>query len=292
MPLPVLNEGKARYVDPVSGNDGNHGKNWANAKGTLQAAVNASASGDDIFCAPGDYDENVTIPRSKSNLTIWGVGGRGSVSVVAQGTNATAITVHGRDCSLKNIGGAGTGTGAGLRVTGRRFHCDSACKFENQDVTTGYAAIIGPGLVAAIDADTQDKGDFGRYEAEFCYADKGILLQGSDYGACGQNSFVGSRSHNCVSAHFEEAHLAGGANTLHYRDLLIDGHTFEHGSDDAGAVVATVKFLSLDDDNANLGQVQNCAFPVALNSGKSLVSTGLTWVANKHPAGLSTGQPS
>lgn len=287
------------FVDGTDGSNLNGGLYPAQAFKTITAALAAIAihvaagrrvSG--LHVAPGDYAENVVIPRSVENLVVYGQGSPGSVSVVSQGANSTAITVHGRDVRLENIGGAGTGTGAGIRVTGRRFSADSRCKFENQD-STGAAAILGPGLVADIDAATADKGDFGLWEGvEFCYAAKGVIFQGSDYGASGQHVLRGCRTHNVSDAHFEEQHLAGGANNLHFRDLLIEDHKFMPNEDGTFAT----KFASLNDDNANSGVVTGAVVPVALdvgaNPGQSLVSTALKWVGNKHPAGLSSGQPS
>lgn len=288
--------GKVWHVKPT-GNDASDGQTWQTAKATPQAAVTACQSHDNILVAGGDYGATLTVPRTKSNITIKGIGGPGAVSIAPAGVNVTAITIHGRDVRLENIGGAGTGTGAGIRVTGRRFSCDEDCKFENDD-GTGAAAVVGPGRVADIyDADdnptgTQDKGDFSLWEgAEFAYAAKGVILQGSDYGACGPATFLGCRSKGITGAHFAEAHLAGGANRLHYRDLLIHGHTFDYGSDDDGAAIVPTAFLDLNDNDENLGEVTDCKFPVAQNAAKLLVSAGLLCVGNKHPAGNSTGQP-
>ena len=48
-----------RYVSP-SGSDSNDGTSWANAKATIMAAVNASASGDEVYIAAGTYNEAIT----------------------------------------------------------------------------------------------------------------------------------------------------------------------------------------------------------------------------------------
>lgn len=181
---------------------------------------------------------------------------------------------------LENIGGAGKGTGAGLVVTGRRFSCDALCKFENAD-GTGKAVVIGPGTVAQVNAGTHGKGDFGRFEGpEFAYCAQGVLLQGSDYGASGQHEFLKCRSKGITGAHFAEGHVAGGQNRLHYRDLLIDGHRFEFGTDDDGVVINPTKFLDLNDDNENQGLVTDSVFPVAKAGAQNAVSTALKGVEN------------
>ena len=57
-----------RYVSPT-GNDDNNGQSWENAKATVMAAVNASASGDEVYVAAGTYPETIT---GKSGVNIRG----------------------------------------------------------------------------------------------------------------------------------------------------------------------------------------------------------------------------
>lgn len=283
--------GRPVYVNGTDGDDNASGRAWSRAKATLQAAIDMVEAFGTVYVAPGDYDEAVVVPGSKDQFSVVGVGPRGSVSIAPAATDATALTVHGRDVELRNIGAQGNGAGHGARITGRRVAAYQ-CKFEDSD-GTGNALLLGPGETADIDAGTQDKGDFGYFEdCEFAYADKGVVLQGSGYGSCGQHRFVRCESYNLPTAHFEEAHTAFGQITLHYRDLRILGHVFRTGSDDAGADVATTKFLSLNDDNANLGLVAGCFFPTTLTGGKNLLSTGLIFAGNYMTGGLSTGQPS
>ena len=49
-----------RYVCPT-GDNGNDGKSWANAKATIGNAVSASSSGDEVYVAAGTYNETVTV---------------------------------------------------------------------------------------------------------------------------------------------------------------------------------------------------------------------------------------
>ncbi|MCA1811440.1 MAG: hypothetical protein LC623_05455 [Halobacteriales archaeon] len=285
--LTPLKQGLNFFVDATDGSDLNSGLYPGQAVETFEQVVanieDRIAKGQRVtglHIEPGDYDENVVIPRSIERLTITGRGGPGSVSVNAVGANADAITVHGRDVRLENINGAGTGTGAGLVVTGRRFSADAWCKLENQD-GTGKALVLGPGLVADINAGLADKGDFARFEGTlFAYAAQAVVLQGSDYGASGQNEFMGCRSLGITGAHFAEAHLAGGAASLHYRDLRIKGHSFEFGTDDDGVVINPTRFLDLNDDNGNQGKVEDSSFPVAKAGAQNVVSTLLVGVGN------------
>src|ERR1041385_7946272 len=66
---------------------------------TIQAAVNAAASGDTINIANGTYNEQVTVPSSKNHLTFIGASQTG-VKLQA-GTNQTALTIHGTDITFE-----------------------------------------------------------------------------------------------------------------------------------------------------------------------------------------------
>lgn len=53
----------------TSGNNGNNGSSWANAKLTVQAAITAAASGDQVWVKAGTYVENITL---KSGVALYG----------------------------------------------------------------------------------------------------------------------------------------------------------------------------------------------------------------------------
>jgi len=69
---------------------------------TIQAAVNAAASGDTISIANGTYNEQVTIPSSKSKLTLIGASQTGAILAVAK-NNQTALTIHGTDITVEYL---------------------------------------------------------------------------------------------------------------------------------------------------------------------------------------------
>lgn len=279
--------GNLIYVDARSKTATRDGVSFDSALATITAALARAVAHDTIIVAPGDYDEAVTIAASLDNITIVGAGPKGSVSVAPSASNATALTCHGRDVSVHNVGFGGNGSGHGAVVTGRRFSA-IGCKFEDAD-GTGNALVIGPGTVAQIAAVTHDKGDFGYFlDCEFAYATKGVLLQASDYGSSGQHRFVNCESYQCPTAHFEESDGTGGSAAVHYRDLRIIGHMFRPSEDGT----APTKYISLNDDNANTGLITGCHMPSAINSGKNLMSTACLYVGNFIPAGLSGAQPS
>lgn len=68
---------------------------------TIQAAVNACASGDIIQVAAGNFNEAVTIPSSKSKINLQGAGKTSTRIWV--GANQDALTVLGSDILIKNL---------------------------------------------------------------------------------------------------------------------------------------------------------------------------------------------
>lgn len=268
LPSPLRGSGNYRFVSP--------------AREALQRAVSSVSSGTTLFLAPGDYEEAVVIPGAKDNLTLVGMGGRGAVAIVAP-TNGVALTNHGRDVTLVNIGCEGDGTGGGLVNTGRRFRA-FGCKLEGG----AFGARMAVGGTAEIDAGTQDKGDdCWLVDCEFAWSEAGLLLVGGGYGAVTQLHVQGGLVHNCTKGVTEAVGTGASAPVL-FRNLTLDGVTFDRDEDGT----EPTNYVDLNLDNTNTGLVVGCRFPSALNGGKNLVSTAVLWVANHHPAGLSNGQPS
>lgn len=250
---------------------------------TIQSVINSASSGDVILIAPGEYNEEVTIPATLSKLTIIGQGNRGAVFIAPASGNKTALTNHADDVTLINVGCDGEGTGGGLVNTGRRFRA-YGCKFEG-----GANAIIATlGTDAQITAGTRGKGDDSLYEdCEIAWATNGVVLTSSDYGAVTQAFFKRCYFHGLSASSFEEA---GATAAVHFRGLLVEECVF--GASDEETHALPTKWLSLNDDNANSGQVTRCSFPAAIDSGKNLVSTAVLWIGNLHTAGVAGAQPS
>lgn len=275
------------YVS-ASGSDSNTGKSLGNAKLTIQAAVGVASAGDSILIAPGDYNEQVTIAATLSDLSIINIGGRESANIAPSGSNKTALTIKANGVRLLGIDCEGTGTGAGAVVSGGRFYA-SYCKFEGDGTSGGKGLVIGPGSAAAVAALTDHKGSDSLVEhCEFGWADKGLVLQASDYGAATQNHFVDCVFHNNAAAAITESTGTGGTASITFRNLEVTRCVFQDAEDGTAAT----KYLSLNASNSNTGNVQGCMFPVTLTSGKNLVSTKVIWVGNYHTTALSTGQPS
>ena len=272
------------YVS-TNGVDTNDGLSWDTAKLTVQGAVNAASSLDNIYIGPGAYDENVTIPHSKAAITLTGAGPRGSVAISP--STGTGLLCRANDVTLTNVGCAALGTDVAAIVTGDRFRA-YGCKFENDD-GTGACLTIGPGTDANHTAHLDGSGSDAIFrDCEFAWAAKGVILQGTDYGAATEDAFYDCRFHNLATDHITEAVGSGGTAAVTFATLLVKGCTFQ--ADETGTM--PTKFISLNADNGNTGQVTGCSFPVAIDSGKNLVSTKCLWVGNYHTGGLSTAQPS
>ncbi len=68
---------------------------------TIQAAINAATSGDTISIANGTYNEQITIPSTKSKLNIVGASQTGVV--IQSGANQTTMTIHGTDITFSYL---------------------------------------------------------------------------------------------------------------------------------------------------------------------------------------------
>jgi pectinesterase len=91
---------------------------------TVQAAINAAASGDTISIANGTYTEQVTIPSGKNSLKIVGASQTGVI--ITAGANQKAMVVNGNDTTfsyltISNTGGLTAGnTSQAVMVYGSR----------------------------------------------------------------------------------------------------------------------------------------------------------------------------
>lgn len=75
----------------------------------VQAAINASASGDTIAIANGTYAGQFSVPSTKTNITIQGASKTGTI--LTSGQNQTTLTVSATGVTIKNIKLQNTYTG-------------------------------------------------------------------------------------------------------------------------------------------------------------------------------------
>jgi pectinesterase len=80
---------------------------------TINAAINATASGDTVSIAAGNYNEAVVVPSSKTNLTITGAGK--TTTRIYVGANSDAMQVLGSNILVKNLTLENTAGAAGAQ---------------------------------------------------------------------------------------------------------------------------------------------------------------------------------
>ena len=281
------------FVDPTNGLDGNNGFATTSAKRTLAAALTARLPGDCIVLVDVAV-ENVVINRYYTGISnasggpLWIVGLSTQGAVAVAPASGIAILNHEDDVTLVNLDVAGVdASAAALQSDGSRGRF-VRCKLEG-GATSGACAILGPGTVAQRAAHTRgNSGDNVFDDCEFGWGFDGIRFLGTDYGAATEVYVRRCLFHDLSNSSFEEAVGSGGSAAVLYAGLWVKDCLFTPNED--GSI--PTKYFSLDDNNANSGIVTGCSFPVAINSGKNLVSTKLIWVGNYHTGGISTAQPS
>ncbi|KKU98308.1 MAG: hypothetical protein UY28_C0004G0046 [Candidatus Amesbacteria bacterium GW2011_GWB1_48_13] len=259
---------------------------------TKAIALCTGGIGETIYMKPGDYTEQVVIPVAKSNITIVGLGNKGSIFI--EGTGATTIlTNNAEGTTLVNITLEGDETvgSLGLLNRGKRLRYRSG-----RILNVATCAKFTLGTPTEVDAGIYSDGsDTLCDDVEFSWATDGVDLVGvtdlvnpGDFGTT-QNYFRRCQFHNLSNSSFKETPLGGA--TQSFRDLEILDCIFK--ALEAGTLPTA--FVLLNGDNANSGIVSGCRFPTALltagGAGKSVVSTKLYWTGNYHTGGISNAQP-
>ncbi|MBZ5529734.1 MAG: hypothetical protein LAN71_17795 [Acidobacteriia bacterium] len=173
-----LSTGRVWFVDGDK-STGQAGATWEDAFSTIQAAINAASSGDVIYIAertipvvngslgsvgtdPISYDEHLTIPNSKSSLSLIGVSRgltQGGLPQIKPTTTVTGdiLQIKAAGCLIANLGFNGAGLTADTGANGIELYDDGGltastfgttimgCHFKS--LGRGHA-----GAAAAIDA--------------------------------------------------------------------------------------------------------------------------------------------
>lgn len=259
------------------------GSEERNATRTIQGALDRANPGDLILVAPGEYNEALSIGRTRGKVAILGAGGRGACFNVAP-DGETGLICHADDVTLINFGIEAADAEIGSRIYGARLRA-FGCKFEG-----GAEALrIGPGAAADVEADDEgDAADALFEDCEFCWSDVGVKLMGSDYGAVTQARIRRSLFHNLADAHVSEGHEAGGAAGVRFRDLEMSD--CRHMRNEDGS--APTKFFDLNADNGNTGAIFRPSIAFATNEADVIaLGTGVLWVAAATEAGISAARP-
>lgn len=266
--IPVKS-GSALFVDGTNGSDNGDGSSWAVAKATIAAAITAASAGDTIYIAPGSYDEQITV--SKTKLTLVGAGNRGTVAVAPSASNPTPIKVTADDVTIINVGCEGDGTGGGLHLQGDvdRFRA-YGCKLE------------GGAFAAKLESTAAGSVSDTRFDdCEFAWTGKGLHFVVTGGGDPVTQTYV----KNCLLHNYTTAGIH--VDTTHTADLWVEDCFFgrqEDGTEPTDYVLADVA--------STTGFFSGNRFATATNDTAVLtIAAGVIWAANATEAGWSTARP-
>ena len=259
----------------TDGNNDLDGLSWETAVATFTKAIDLATAGrgDQIHARPGDYDE-AEINVNKADLTIIGHGADGAVGITpAAGISAMKITAN--DVVLQNLRIEGNATADyALQVT------DAVLGFRSYGVL--YRG--GEGSNPAIEF--VGVGDAYIVGGEIAWAGVGIEFADST-GFNTQVHILGVHFHNITATHILSKDLGdttgGGVRNLRVQHCSHDN--LEVGTVPTAKIVAVAQAGST-------GLFSDNTYPITDTTAQMLVATGILWVANKIPAGLSDGQPS
>lgn len=272
--LPV-SFGSAWFVDSTGGSNSYSGKGQSSAFATIQKAVDSAGPGDVIYIAPGSYDETVTVTAvTKANLTLIGLGGRGSVYIEPSAAGAEGLQVLADDVTLINVGVDGDDTASyALNVQAASRFRAYGCKFELGS---------GTGPAVLLDGTASDQtGDAIFEDCEFAWAGSGILADDSGYGYVTQVLIKNCRFHNLTTVG------VGVAASGLWKNLELIDNFFDNAEDGT----APTDYILLS-DNGNTGLIAGNFFATATNAtGVLTIGTGLKWAPNGTEAGWSTARP-
>ena len=179
---------------------------------TIQEAVDAADAGDTIYVVPGSYDESVVI--STANVTVVGLGGRGSVFIEPSTAGAEGLQVTADDVTLVNIGVDGDDTATySLNLNAVSRFRAYGCKFE---LGSGAAPVV------LIDGTATDQTADALFDdCEFAWSTRGIMFDDSAYGYPTQIFIQNSRFHNLSGICIGE-NASGGVVNLEVTNCVFD----------------------------------------------------------------------
>lgn len=239
---------------------------------TVAAMFDALVSNDVCMFGPGAYEEgNLVIPASVNNITLIGMGNRGSCFIEPSGANDEGLSILADGVTMINLGVAKGASG------------DYALSIGSADVSPDrfrayQCKIEGDGVAARL----HGAGDVLIDDCEFCWCGTAIQMRANLIGFNTQIVIRNSRLHNYVDAGIGEF-----ANAQQVNNLVVKDNIFERQED---GTAGTDDILL--QDNANTGIITGNRFPRATNgSGFITIGTGLIYNPNGTEAGWSTARP-
>ncbi len=241
---------------------------------TIQAAHDAAVTerGDIIHLVPGSYDESIVI--TKNNLTIVGMGGRGSAYILPTAAGAEGVQVSSNDVTFMNIGVAGDDTGDyALNLhAAKRFRAVN-CRFE---LASGAGSAI---LIDGVTATQTSDAIF--LDCEIVKAAKGFTFDDSVAGYPTRIIIKGCYFSSITT------NMLGIATGGLVKNLELIDCVFDNAEDGT----APTDYILLS-DNTNTGIISGNRFATATNAtGVLTIGTGLKWATNATEAGWSTARP-
>lgn len=254
------------YVKP-DGDNAADGLTPDTALASITRALALADENDQIALLPGEYVESVVIDTP--NITIIGIGGRGSAYVAPAVSNATAVLVRASDVTLINVGCEGDGTGFGLHVQGdvSRFRA-YGCKCEG-----GAAAIKIESTAAGSVSDTRLE------DVEICWSTDGITIAVSGGGDPVTQLLV----KNCLFHNLTNGIVNA---TVHSVDVWVLGNVFANAEDGT----EMTKYIDLAVADTTGLVAGNYFATTVLAAAKLAIAAGVIWAGNQAQAeGAATG---
>lgn len=272
---PALKTAAALNPYPFSLNTyyvGSHSPTFGKQVDTIANAISLMVSGDVLVLGPQRHTiGNLSIPATKTNLTIIGAGNRGASYIQPSVAASQGLEVLADDVTLINVGVSDSSGGTyalsvgSASVSPDRFRA-YGCKFEGSS--------IGCRLYGA--------GDVLLEDCEFAWAPTGVQLRANLVGFNTEIYIRNSRFHNYLTVGVGEF-----ANAQQVNNLLLADNYFERQED---GTAGTDDILL--QHNGNTGLITGNRFPRATNgTGFITIGTGLIYNPNGTEAGWSTARP-
>lgn len=237
---------------------------------TLAACFNRLVDNDVVMLGPGAHEEGNLIIEA-NNITILGMGNRGSVFIEPDGANDEGVLVLGDDVTFNNVGIAKGAAGDYALSVGSQTVSPS--RFRAYD-----CKIEGDGIAARL----YGAGDVILEDCEFAWCGTGIQFRGNDIGFNTQIYIRKCRFHNFTDAGLGEFAAAQQVNNLEFLNSFMD--QTEDGTEPTDFILLS--------DNANTGLIAGNQFAIATNSNAKLtIGSGIMWGPNGTEAGWSTARP-
>lgn len=257
-----------------TGLDSNTGAGWGAARKTVQAAIDASSAGDEIWVAAGAYRGCL---RMKASVGLYGGfagtetarsqrNPQASVTVIDAAKLGSAITIPVAAGPATTVDGFtitnGTGTSQGDVTYGGGIYAVSASPTVTNNILTLNTAANGAGMYC--DAPVTVRGNTFKQNTATLFGGAGLLMYGPQ--AVEGNTFEGNRANS------------GGALAVPYGTGTISGNTFRANYAMTGGSIHCLGNHPLIQGNTFADNTGYFGTAVAYNGGSGVTSGN--WMQN------------